>query len=76
MDRFWLKNYPPGVPADIDANQYQSLVQLLDEAFKKYGSQPAYSCMGATLSYRDLDTNSAAIGAWLQARGFTVERVE
>jgi long-chain acyl-CoA synthetase len=69
VDRFWVKNYPPGVPADIDANQYQSLVQLLDEAFKKYGSQPAYSCMGATLSYRDLDTNSAAIGAWLQSKG-------
>ncbi|MDZ7654229.1 MAG: long-chain-fatty-acid--CoA ligase [Burkholderiaceae bacterium] len=69
VDRFWVKNYPPGVPADIDPNQYQSLVQLLDEAFKKYGSQPAYSCMGATLSYRDLDTNSAAIGAWLQSKG-------
>ena len=69
VDRFWVKNYPPGVPADIDYNQYKSLVQLLDEAFKKYGAQPAYSCMGATLSYRDLDTNSAAIGAWLQAKG-------
>jgi long-chain acyl-CoA synthetase len=68
-DRFWVKNYPPGVPADIDPNQYKSLVQLLDEAFKKYGSQPAYSCMGATLTYRDLDTNSAAIGAWLQSKG-------
>jgi long-chain acyl-CoA synthetase len=68
-DRFWVKNYPPGVPADIDPNQYKSLVQLLDEAFKKYGSQPAYSCMGATLTYHDLDTNSAAIGAWLQSKG-------
>jgi long-chain acyl-CoA synthetase len=68
-DRFWVKNYPPGVPAEIDPKQYESLVQLLDEAFKKYGSQPAYSCMGATLSYRDLDTNSAAIGAWLQGKG-------
>jgi long-chain acyl-CoA synthetase len=69
VDRFWVKNYPPGVPAEIDPGQYKSLVQLLDEAFKKYGSQPAYSCMGATLSYRDLDTNSAAIGAWLQSKG-------
>ena len=69
VDRFWVKNYPPGVPAEIDPNQYKSLVQLLDEAFKKYGPQAAYSCMGATLSYRDLDTNSAAIGAWLQSKG-------
>ena len=69
VDRFWLKNYPKGVPADIDVNQYESLVQLLDEAFKKYGSLPAYTCMGVTLTYRQLDQNSAAIGAWLQSRG-------
>jgi len=43
--QIWLKNYPKGVPADIDVNQYESLVQLLDEAFKKYGSLPAYTCM-------------------------------
>jgi long-chain acyl-CoA synthetase len=69
VDRFWVKNYPKGVPADIDVNQYESLVQLLDEAFKKYGSRPAYSCMGATLTYKQLDENSAAIGAWLQSKG-------
>jgi len=69
VDRFWLKNYPKGVPADIDVNQYESLVQLLDEAFKKYGDRPAYSCMGATLTYKQLDENSAAIGAWLQSKG-------
>ena len=68
-DRFWLKNYPKGVPADIDPAQYESLVQLLDEAFKKYGTLTAYSCMGATLSYKQLDENSAAIGAWLQSKG-------
>jgi len=69
-DRFWLEQYPPGVPADIDYHQYKSLVQLLDEAFKKYSSLPAYMCMGATLSYRQLDEESAAVGAWLQSKGF------
>ncbi|MCA3213724.1 MAG: long-chain-fatty-acid--CoA ligase [Burkholderiales bacterium] len=69
MDRFWLKNYPAGVPAEIDPGQYASLVQLLEEAFKKYAALPAYSCMGATLTYRQLDENSAAIGAWLQSKG-------
>ncbi len=69
VDRFWLKNYPKGVPADVDVSQYESLVQLLDEAFKKYGSLPAYSCMGATMTYKQLDENSAAIAAWLQSKG-------
>ncbi len=69
VDRFWVKNYPAGVPTEIDPNQYSSLVQLLDEAFKKYAALPAYSCMGVTMTYRQLDENSAAIGAWLQSQG-------
>jgi long-chain acyl-CoA synthetase len=69
IDRFWLKNYPPGVPADVDVKQYKSLTHLLEEAFKKYGPLPAYACMGAQMSFRELDENSAAIGAWLQAQG-------
>jgi long-chain acyl-CoA synthetase len=71
MDRFWLKNYPKGVPADIDYNQYKSLVDLLEEAFRKHGNQGAYSFMGAELTYRQLNQYSAAVAAWLQGRGFT-----
>ena len=74
MDRFWLKNYPQGVPADIDYNQYKSLIQLLDEAFKKHSDKVAYSFMGADMTFRQLDENSAAIGAWLQSNGLTKGR--
>ncbi|MGB3428126.1 MAG: long-chain-fatty-acid--CoA ligase [Burkholderiaceae bacterium] len=70
MDRFWLKNYPKGVPADIDCNQYKSLVQLIEEAFRKHGTQAAYDFMGAQLTYRQLDQYSSAVAAWLQSRGF------
>ena len=70
MDRFWLKNYPQGVPADIDPSRYKSLIQLFDEAFKKYSGQGAYSFMGAEMTFGQLDQNSAAIGAWLQSKGF------
>ena len=34
MDRFWLKNYPPGVPADIDPSVYPSVVALIEKAWK------------------------------------------
>ena len=71
MDRFWLKNYPKGVPADIDYNQYKSLIQLFDEAFKKYSGQGAYSFMGAEMTFGQLDQHSAAIGAWLQSKGLS-----
>ena len=71
MDRFWLKNYPKGVPADIDYSQYKSLVDLLEGAFRKHGNLPAYSFMGAEMTYRQLDQSSAAVAAWLQNRGFS-----
>ena len=70
VDRFWLRNYPKGVPADIDCNQYKSLVELIEEAFRKHGTQPAYSFMGKEMTYSQLDQYSAALAAWLQSRGF------
>ena len=45
-ERIWLKHYPEGVPADIDASQYPSLVALMDESFKKFADRTAYSYMG------------------------------
>jgi long-chain acyl-CoA synthetase len=69
MEKIWLKSYPAGVPAEIDINQYASLREVLEEACAKYGSRPAYSCMGRTVTFADLDRLSAAFGAFLQGRG-------
>ena len=44
--RPWLKNYPNGVPANIDVNQYATLIQMVEEAFQKYRDKPAFTCMG------------------------------
>jgi len=66
VDRVWLKQYPPGVPADIDPDQYASLKALVEEALAKHRAFPAYTNMGATLSYAQLDELSRAFGAWLQ----------
>jgi long-chain acyl-CoA synthetase len=69
MERIWLKQYPAGVPADIDVNQYSSLVDLLEESFKKFADRKAFICMDKSISYRDLDEMSQALGAYLQSRG-------
>ena len=69
MEKIWLKSYPPGVPADIDPDQYRSLVHLLEEAFQKYADRNAYVCMDKFLTYAELDTYSRQLGAWLQSRG-------
>jgi long-chain acyl-CoA synthetase len=69
MERIWLKQYPAGVPADIDVTQYESLVELLEESFSKFSDRQAFICMDKSISYRDLDAMSAALAAYLQSKG-------
>ncbi len=69
MERIWLKQYPAGVPSDIDVTQYSSLVELLEESFAKFADRKAFICMDKSISYRDLDEMSAALGAYLQSKG-------
>ena len=68
-DRIWLTSYPPGVPADIDVAQYGSLIELLEESFKKYAKRTAYSFMGKDVSYAQTDSLSQALAAYLQSLG-------
>ena len=68
-DRPWLKAYPAGVPADIDASQYPSLVALMEESFKKYRERVAYSFMGKDISFGETDSLSVAFAAYLQGLG-------
>ena len=68
-DRPWLSSYPQGVPADIDASQYSSLVGLMEESFAKYADRTAYSFMGKDVSYAETDKLSKAFGAYLQGLG-------
>ena len=70
MDRFWLKNYPPGVPADIDPSVYPSLVSLLEESFAKYRDAQGLCLHGQGASPSATSTTSRkALAAWLQSRG-------
>src|ERR1700685_900118 len=68
MDRFWLPQYPPSVPADIDAFEIDSLKSLIEDACNRYAKRIAYHSMGTAMSYRELDRRSRAFGAWLQQR--------
>ena len=67
--RPWLKNYPSGVPANIDENRYDTIVSLVENAFKNYGNKVAFSCMGKSLTYNQVDNKSQLFGAYLQSRG-------
>lgn len=69
MNRPWLAHYPPGVTHTVHPEQYRSLAALLEESLKKNAIQPVAVCMERWMSYGDLDTHSAALGAWFQSRG-------
>src|SRR6185312_2134660 len=68
-DRIWLTSYPPGVPADIDATQYPSLVTLMEESFQQYADRVAYSFMGRNISYAQTDRLSRSLAIYLQGLG-------
>lgn len=68
-ERPWLKNYPKGIPANIDPDAYKSLVEMFDETFVKYAKKPAFSCMNKTITFAELDKQSKQFGAYLHSRG-------
>jgi len=69
MERIWLKQYPAGVPADIDVTLYPSLVELLEESFTKFRDRKAFICMDKAITYGELDAMSTALAAYLQGLG-------
>jgi len=69
MERIWLKQYPPGMPTEIDASQYPSLVTLLEESFAKYRDRKAFICMDKAITYGELDSMSRDFAAYLQGTG-------
>lgn len=67
--RPWLVNYPSGIPANINPDEYNSLLDLFEETFKKYPHLPAFTCMGKTLTFKEIDNYSRHFAAYLHSRG-------
>jgi long-chain acyl-CoA synthetase len=66
VEKIWLKSYPPDVPEELPTPPYGSVRELFEQAFEKYPDRPAYSNMGTTLSYRQLDELSLQFACYLQ----------
>jgi len=62
----WLESYPPGVPAQIDASRYASIRDIFAESCGRFGDAPAFTCMGRTLSFNELERLARDFGSWLQ----------
>lgn len=71
MKRIWLKHYPTDIPADISdqAARWTSLAEVFQDACTTYADRYAYQCLGAAITYRELEDDAAALAAWLQSAG-------
>jgi len=63
--RPWLASYPPGVPAQINVNEYASIAQVFDTACERFHHRPAFANMGKVLSYADVDRLSLQFASYL-----------
>ena len=66
MDRIWLKNYPSGMPEEIDPDQFESIPKLFDQMVAKFADKPAVHNLGCTLTYAELERRSRDFAAFLQ----------
>jgi long-chain acyl-CoA synthetase len=66
MDRIWLSQYPSGIPAEVDVRGFASLKDMLLRSCQRFGDLPAFSNMGTSMTYRELDRASSAFAAFLQ----------
>lgn len=66
MDKPWLQQYPAGVPHAIAPTRYSSLTELFDDSCRRFHDLPAFSNMGAVMTYAELERRSRSFGAYLQ----------
>jgi len=64
-ERPWLTQYPEGVPAQIDINQYASVAAVVEEAFERFRERPAFTSFGKKLSYGQIDELSRQFAGYL-----------
>ena len=66
MEKLWLKQYPEGIPAEVDVAAYSSLKEILEKSCARFADLPAYGNMGVSMTYRELDQLSRDFAAYLQ----------
>ena len=66
MEKIWLKEYTEGVPAEIDLSKYSSIPDIMEKAFAKFGTLPAFHQMGKSITYNELSVMSKKFGSYLQ----------
>jgi len=68
VEKIWLKSYPPAVPEQVPAPEFRSIREMIEYSFQQYPDRPAYSNMGTTITYRELDRLSMQFACYLQKK--------
>ena len=66
-EKVWLKSYAPGVPAEISLDEFANVPAILERSCERFAANPAFTCMGRTLTYAELDRLSRDFAAWAQS---------
>ena len=66
MDKVWLKSYPNGMPETVDINAYQSVAEVFEQAATQFSDRPAFTNLGTTLSYSEMDQLTGHLASYLQ----------
>ncbi len=66
MEKIWLKRYPEGMPETIDPEHYNSLLEVFEKSFADYKDLPAFTNMGKTLSYNEMDSATKRVASYIQ----------
>jgi long-chain acyl-CoA synthetase len=66
MEKIWLKNYPQGIAAEVNVHAFASLNEVLSSSCQRFSNLPAYTNMGTSISYAELERASGEFGAFLQ----------
>ena len=67
MERIWLKSYPADVPAEVYVDAFRSIIDVFEQSVARFANNPAYTHMGATLTYAEVDRLSRAFAAYRDA---------
>ncbi|TDM06723.1 MAG: long-chain-fatty-acid--CoA ligase [Ideonella sp. MAG2] len=68
-ERPWSAAYRRyGIADQVPPTPYETVTALMEAAMQRHAERPAFRAFGQTLSYADVDRQSAAFAAWLQTR--------
>ena len=66
MKNTWIKHYPKAVPHHIDLNEYQNILEVSDEAIRKYRNKKAFTNFEVDMTYHELDILTGKLASYFQ----------